>query len=403
MNQNIQEQSIHYSKWLEYVIFLLFLLGPLTGNIINVLFGVLSADFNVTPDNILIAIPAFMFPFALTQLFSGAISDVKGRFPVLILGLIIFLIAMLTAALSFNLRMYIIANIIGGIGFGFINPILIALITDINQLQNIPKKLGYLGASANLGVGLGPLIASQLILIGWQSIYILFIIITCFCLIFFILTRRPTQKISEDSGIRNLIRQISIEWRRLPVILMIISSFLIAYTYIAINIWTSKTLAHIINETLIGLVLGLAGIGAAITGILTGNLIKRKGVKIPLFTGMLILICSIISLLIIGDITNPHRFMFLIPGWILAGLSGGILFTLITYYSQVLSPKRRGVLAGSLTTGYFTGIALVPTTLAPFSIMFGITGVYIVILAISMMFIMVTSLLYILAKPKFSE
>ncbi|MFX0034803.1 MAG: MFS transporter [Candidatus Hermodarchaeota archaeon] len=403
MNQNIQEQSIHYSKWLEYVIFLLFLLGPLTGNIINVLFGVLSADFNVTPDNILIAIPAFMFPFALTQLFSGAISDVKGRFPVLILGLIIFLIAMLTAALSFNLRMYIIANIIGGIGFGFINPILIALITDINQLQNIPKKLGYLGASANLGVGLGPLIASQLILIGWQSIYILFIIITCFCLIFFILTRRPTQKISEDSGIRNLLRQISIEWRRLPVILMIISSFLIAYTYIAINIWTSKTLAHIINETLIGLVLGLAGLGAAITGILTGNLIKRKGVKIPLFTGMLILICSIISLLIIGDITNPHRFMFLIPGWILAGLSGGILFTLITYYSQVLSPKRRGVLAGSLTTGYFTGIALVPTTLAPFSIMFGITGVYIVILAISMMFIMVTSLLYILAKPKFSE
>ncbi len=403
MNQNNQEQSIHYSKWLEYVIFLLFLLGPLTGNIINVLFGVLSADFNVTPDNILIAIPAFMFPFALTQLFSGAISDVKGRFPVLILGLIIFLIAMLTAALSFNLRMYIIANIIGGIGFGFINPILIALITDINQLQNIPKKLGYLGASANLGVGLGPLIASQLILIGWQSIYILFIIITCFCLIFFILTRRPTQKISEDSGIRNLLRQISIEWRRLPVILMIISSFLIAYTYIAINIWTSKTLAHIINETLIGLVLGLAGLGAAITGILTGNLIKRKGVKIPLFTGMLILICSIISLLIIGDITNPHRFMFLIPGWILAGLSGGILFTLITYYSQVLSPKRRGVLAGSLTTGYFTGIALVPTTLAPFSIMFGITGVYIVILAISMMFIMVTSLLYILAKPKFSE
>jgi len=194
MNQNNQEQSTNYSKWLEYVIFLLFLLGPLTGNIINVLFGVLSADFNVTPDNILTAIPAFMFPFAFTQLFSGAISDVKGRIPILILGLIIFLIAMLTAALSFNLEMYIIANIIGGIGFGFINPVLIALITDINLPQEIPKKLGYLGASANLGVGLGPLIASQLILIGWQSIYILFIIITCFCLIFFINSKNPPIK-----------------------------------------------------------------------------------------------------------------------------------------------------------------------------------------------------------------
>ncbi len=403
MIQNNQEQSTNYSKWLEYVIFLLFLLGPLTGNIINVLFGVLSADFNVSSDDILTAIPAFMFPFAFTQLFSGAISDVKGRIPILILGLIIFMIAMITAALSFNLEMYIIANILGGIGFGFINPVLIALITDINLPQNIPKKLGYLGASANLGVGLGPLIASQLILIGWQSIYILFIVITGFCLIYFSITKRPSQKIYEDSGIHNLLRQISIEWRRLPVILMILSSFLIAYTYIAINIWTSKTLAHIVNETLIGLVLGLAGLGAAITGILTGNLIKRKGVKIPLFTGLLILICAIISLLLVGDITNPNRFIFLVPGWILAGFSGGILFTLITYYSQVLSPKRRGVLAGSLTTGYFTGIALVPTTLAPFSIIFGITGVYIAILVISMFFLIVTFLLYILAKGEFSE
>ena len=113
MNQNIQGQPTSYSKWLEYVIFLLFLLGPLTGNIINVLFSVLSTDFQVTPDNILIAIPAFMFPFAITQLFSGAISDIKGRIPVLTVGLILFAIAMLTAALSFNLEIYIVANIIG--------------------------------------------------------------------------------------------------------------------------------------------------------------------------------------------------------------------------------------------------------------------------------------------------
>ncbi|MFW9901562.1 MAG: hypothetical protein ACFFDY_09750, partial [Candidatus Thorarchaeota archaeon] len=83
MDQNSHSHSYSFSKSIEFVIFLLFLLGPLTGNIINVLFGVLSADFNVTPDHILIAIPAFMFPFAITQLFSGAISDIKGRIPVL--------------------------------------------------------------------------------------------------------------------------------------------------------------------------------------------------------------------------------------------------------------------------------------------------------------------------------
>jgi len=404
MNQNNQERLTDYSKLLEFVIFLLFLLGPLTGNIINVLFGVLSSDFQVTPDNILIAIPAFMFPFAFTQLFSGAISDIKGRIPVLIVGLILFTIAMFTAALSFNLETYIIANIIGGIGFGFINPVLIALMTDITSPQNIPKKMGYLGASANLGVGIGPLIASQMILIGWQSIYVLFIVITCFCLIYFLIAKRSPQKIPKESGMRILFSQLSIEWRRATVILMMLSAFLIAHTYIAINIWTSKTLtqAHV-DETIIGIILGLAGVGAAITGLITGNLIKQKGVKIPLFIGSLILICSLTILLVLGDVSNPEIFIFLALGWILTGFSGGILFTSLTYYSQVLSPERRGVLAGLLTASYFTGIALVPTTLAPFSNIFGITGIYSVILIVSVIFIIVTILLYTLSKQIISE
>lgn len=397
MNQNIQNPHKN-SKWLEFVIFLLFLLGPLTGNIINVLFGVLSSYFQVTPDKLLIAIPAFMFPFAITQLFSGAISDIKGRIPILIMGLILFGIAMLTAALSFNLEIYVIANLIGGIGFGFINPVLIALMTDFTTPLNMPKKLGYLSASANLGVGLGPWIASYMILIGWQSIYILFIIITCICLIYFVSIRKIPQKISKDSGIGTFLKEISIEWRRSVVILLILSAFLIAHTYIAINIWTSKTLTLIIDERAIGVILLLAGVGAAIAGIITGYLTKRKGVKIPLAIGLLLLFCSIVILLAIGDITNPEIFIYLALGWILTGFSGGILFTTITYYSQVLSPERRGALAGSLTAGYFIGIALVPSTLAPFSNAFGINGVYVTILIVTIIFTIITVLLYILAK-----
>ncbi len=400
MHQNCQTQATSFSKSIEFIIFLLFLLGPLTGNIINVLFGVLSADFNVTTDHILIAIPAFMFPFAITQLFSGAISDIKGRIPVLILGLILFLIAMVIAVSSFSLGMYVIANLIGGVGFGFINPILIALMTDITPPPLIPKKMGYLSASANLGVGIGPLIASQMILISWQSIYVLFIVITSFCLVYFIFTKKPPKIVKEESGIRIFLSQLSKEWRRFPVILMILSAFLISHTYIALNIWISKTLtqAHVVNETIIGIILGIAGIGAAITGILTGFLIKRRDAKIPLFAGSLILVCSLAILLVSGDVTIHKSFIFLSLGWILASLSGGILFTSITYYSQVLSLERRGALAGSLTAAYFTGIALVPTTLAPVSNVFSITGVYFAILFVSIIFIIVIMLLYIFTK-----
>ena len=402
ISNNIESSVDHdnSSKFLDFIIYVIFLFGPLTGNIIMVLFHVLSVEFEVSPNAILIAIPAFMFPFAITQLFSGAISDLKGRFPVLITGLIIFGVAMLLAALSTSLEMYAVANILGGIGFGLINPVLIALITDITDPPNIPKKMGYLGASANLGVGLGPLIASQMILIGWRSIYILFIGITIFGLIYLIISKRPHQKIPEDSGISVLLSQLSTELRRSVVVLMIFSAFLISHTYLAINIWTSRTLSGVLDESLVGLILGIAGVGAAISGVLTGSTIKKKGAGIPLMIGSILLFTALIILLLIGDITQSEKLGFLATGWIFSGLAGGILFPAITYYSQVLSPKRRGALAGLLTAGYFIGIALVPTTLAPVSDLYGITGIYICILVISVLFVISIFLLYKSAKRK---
>ena len=82
MNQTITSNK--ENKLTKFIIYLLFGLGPVTGNVILVLFGVLSTEFDVTPNAILLSIPAFMVPFAIIQLFSGAVSDVKGRFKVII-------------------------------------------------------------------------------------------------------------------------------------------------------------------------------------------------------------------------------------------------------------------------------------------------------------------------------
>jgi len=115
-----RQEPVKSPLLVEFIIYLLFALGPLTGNVILVLFGVLSADFSVLPSDLLITIPSFMFPFAFVQLFSGAISDVKGRYTVILLGLSIFGMGMILASLSFSLIIFVLANVLGGIGFGFV-------------------------------------------------------------------------------------------------------------------------------------------------------------------------------------------------------------------------------------------------------------------------------------------
>jgi len=387
------------SRLIEIIIFILFALGPLTGNVILVLFGVLSLEFSVIPSALLIAIPSFMFPFALVQLFSGAISDIKGRFPVILFGLSIFGLGMIVAALSFSLEAFVIANILAGIGFGFVNPVLIALLTDITPGLKISKKIGLLGAVANLGVGFGPLLAGLIINIGWRYLYLIFLSISVLGILIIFTLRRNQSVTKSDVGIRTFFTDLAQEIRRLPVILLVISAFLLSHTSIAAVIWTSRSFTQIIPETISGIVIALFGLMGFLGGILTGFTIKKKGVKLALTIGLISLFVANIILVFLGN-NSFEALPFTSLGLIFMGFAGGILMTLIMFYSQTLSIERRGALAGLTTASQFIGIAFVPTTFEPFFNSGGISLVYMIILIVSTIVLVVLILLYKFANKE---
>ena len=385
------------SKLVDVIIFILYALGPLTGNVILVLFGVLSLEFSVIPSAILVAIPSFMFPFALVQLFSGALSDVKGRFPIILLGLSLFGVGMIIASISFSLMIFIIANVLAGIGFGFVNPVLIALLTDITPGPKISKKIGLLGAVGNLGVGLGPLLGGQIINIGWRYMYLIFLSITVLGMLIIFIVRKNQLGTKSDVGVRIFFSHLTQEIHRLPVILLVISAFLLSHTSTAAVIWTSRSFTHIIPEAISGIVIAIFGAMGFLGGILTGFIIKIKGVKLALMIGLISLFIANIILVLFGN-NSFEALPFTSMGLIFMGFAGGILITLAMFYSQTLSKERRGALAGLTTAFLFIGIAFVPTTLEPFYNSGGISLVYMIILVVSMILLVVLILLYKFAK-----
>jgi MFS transporter, DHA1 family, multidrug resistance protein len=382
----------------QIIIYLLYGLGPLTGNVILVLFGVLSSEFGVPPTNLLIAVPSFMFPFAIIQLFSGAISDVKGRFPVIIIGLIIFSIGMVIAASSATLILYVIANVCGGIGFGFVNPVLIALMTDLTPGPKIPQKLGILGAVASLGVGLGPLLGGQLAIVNWRYVYVIFALITLFGIIGMLVVRKEKKKKSQQGQLIIFLKHLSQEIRRIQIILMILFAFLASMTYIAILIWTSRAFTGVIPENIAGLTIGVAGIIGAIAGIFIGFIIQKKGIKYALIFALFALFGAEIILLIIGNSARAEVFIPVSISLSLNGVAGGALIPSAMYYSQSLSIERRGALAGLVTAGQFTGIALVPIIYNDAYYIGGIQLIYIAISIVSLILLSITLLLYYSAK-----
>jgi MFS family permease len=401
--EKIKPEKQSSNVFIQIIIFLLYGLGPLTGNVILVLFGVLSSEFGVPPTHLLIAVPSFMFPFAIIQLFSGAISDVKGRFPVIIIGLIIFAIGMTIATTSITLILYVIANVCGGIGFGFVNPVLIALMTDLTPGPKIPQKLGFFGAVASLGVGLGPLLAGQLAVVNWRYVYVIFALITVIGIIGMFVVRKEKKTKSQPGQFRTFLKHLSQEIRRIQVILMVLFAFLASMTYIAILIWTSQAFTGIIPENIIGLTIGVAGLMGAIAGIFIGFIIQKKGIKYALIFAIFALFVAEIILLIIGNSARVEVFIPVSISLSINGVAGGALIPSAMYYSQSLSIERRGALAGLVTAGQFTGIALVPILYEGAYLFGGIRSIYLAVAIVSLILLSVTILLYYFSKKVLIE
>ena len=180
----------HSSKLIEFTVYMINTIGPLTGNVLMIILGTLSTEFSVNTSDLLNLIPIMTIPNAIIQLFSGALSDVKGRFPVVLSGLLSLCLSMIIAVFSTSFFMYSFSALLWGIGLGFINPCVIALITDITiDKEKIPKKIANLNVFSNLGSAIGPIIVGFIVLITWRLLYVLYAIFVAvfICVIIFFL------------------------------------------------------------------------------------------------------------------------------------------------------------------------------------------------------------------------
>ena len=385
-------------RTIEIVSYLLFGIGPLVGNAVLTLLGPVATDFLVDPTTVLIAIPAFMFPFALIQLFSGALSDSYGRVPIIAGGLVGLLAGLFLISFASSITMFALGHLVSGVGFGFANPVLLALLSDCAVPEDIPKRMGIASGLAGLGVGLGPFIAGQMVMLGWQLYYLAILSIVFVGLIAISISNRPPTTTHGKTGIRVLINNLRIELRKPVVLLMVVTTFLHAMAYLGTLIWTSRGLTGSVSETTTGIMLLVAGILGAIAGISLGTIIRRRGYGFTIVIGVIPLFASLSLFILIGDITIPSSIPLVGLSLALIGWAGGVLFPLMITFSQVISPKRRGVLAGVVTSSSFFGAALIPTIYEPLFHL-GMRSLYLGILGVSVLMLIFISILYRRIEP----
>lgn len=144
----------------------------LDNTILNVAIPSISNTLGATISEIQWMIDAYVLVFAALLLTMGSVSDRIGRKKTLQIGLILFGIGSLAAALSTNTLMLIASRAFLGIGGATIMPATLSLVSSLFPPQERPQAIGVWVAVFGLGVGLGPVIGGLLVQhFPWNSVF----------------------------------------------------------------------------------------------------------------------------------------------------------------------------------------------------------------------------------------
>jgi EmrB/QacA subfamily drug resistance transporter len=358
----------------------------------------------------------YLLSMVVTTPIFGKIADLFGRKPVFMIGTIVFLVGSILSGLSQTMEQLIIFRGIQGIGAGALIPVTFTIIGDVFQFEQRAKIQGLISAMWGVAGILGPLTGGLLVdYVSWRWIFYfnlpfgilsLILILSALhesferkkhhidywgALVFTLGITSFLYALLEggtafpwDSPIIIGLFSVSavlaiifffIEWKSpepmLPLKLFSnriiavanLSGFLISFVLVAVSFYIPLWVQGVYGEgaTFSGLIIVSMTITWPLSAALCGKFITKYGIRSITLMGIILIICSSISLAIASAYLPMHWVLALLMGAF--GLGFGFLFTTMTFSVQsAVGWNLRGIAIASnqflRTLGQTIGIAV---------------------------------------------
>ena len=347
MNPDAQQLWRHPRWALAMLLACLGTLGPFSIDTYLPAFSGIAESLRATPAQMQQTLSAYLYGFALMNLFHGALSDRFGRRPVVLIGLALFTLASLGCALSQTIGQLVIFRALQGMAAGAGIVVSRAIIRDICP----PDEAQRLMSQVTIFFGVAPAIAPVLggfffVHLGWHSIF--WLLVGIGVLLFAVNLRYlpETLHISQrQSFAPGPLMRAYAELVRKPRFLLLVFASGVPFNGMFLYVlsapeWLGTHLGLGPTQFFWFFGLTIAGImgGAYVSGRLAGRMPPRRQIR---YGFLIMLVVSLLNLAL-NLLFKPHPAWALLPigvfsfGW-------ALMVPVVTLMVLDLAPDRRGM------------------------------------------------------------
>jgi len=366
MNPNAQQLWRHPRWALAALLACLGTLGPFSIDTYLPAFSGIAASLGATPAQMQQTLSAYLFGFALMNLFHGALSDRFGRRPVVLIGLVAFTLASLGCALSETIGQLVAFRALQGMSAGAGVVVSRAVIRDMFPPEEAQRVMSQVTIFFGIAPAIAPVLGGYFFVhLGWHSIFWLLVAVGALMFVLNLRYLPETLHVDDRQSFAPgpLLRAYADLVRNPRFVLLVFASgvpFNGLFLYVlASPEWLGTHLGLGPTQFFWFFGLSIGGImgGAFLSGRLAGRVPPKRQIR----WGFLIMLAVSLLNVVLNLLLPPHPGWALLPVGVFA-FGWALMVPVVTLMVLDLAPDRRGMASslqacvGSAANGVVAGV-----------------------------------------------
>lgn len=167
------------SKWFALLLAVCTMVGPFAANAYQPGFLLMGEDLGISRAAVQQTLSIYLISYACGSLFIGSVSDAYGRKRVLVLGLLFFALASLTASFANSFEMLIICRVFMGLGVSVGQVLALAITRDYFKGRQAQEMTASIAMIFALAPAISPVVGGWLVeWQGWRSVFVFLAILS---------------------------------------------------------------------------------------------------------------------------------------------------------------------------------------------------------------------------------